>query len=110
MANWTKKELTYLINNYNESNIGYLAKILDRTEYAVSHKAYRLGLKRSDLSDLNTILVDQLEKEAISEARHNRSGYKKALDFSKSLGYRNVSQAVDKLGGYNRFMSEYSLK
>ena len=106
MANWTKKELTYLINNYSENNIGYLAKILDRTETAVKGKAYRLGLKRNDLSNANIDLIHQLEKESISETRHNRSGYKTALDFSKALGCRNVSQAVDKLGGYNRFMSE----
>lgn len=43
----------------------------------------------------------------IAERRNENSLYNHKLNFAKSLGCRNVSEAVDKLGGVRVFNEKY---
>ena len=47
---WTKSEIEYLENEWGSQSVPAIAKALDRTEIAVTNKAWKLGLGRFTMS------------------------------------------------------------
>lgn len=92
--NWTKKEESYLIAKYHIESIEFIMEKLQRSKMSIRRKAHDIGLKRGVLNDGH---------------RDSRTtlGYKKRLEFAYSLGCKNISQAIDKLGGYMQFNKHF---
>ena len=95
--NWTKNEVNFLINNYEENGMNYCSNILNRTKDIVRYKAYKLGLKyKHGLKKYSDKEIDFLRRNAY---KYNLEDLSKTINRSKeSLGIklRNLNIPIQK--------------
>lgn len=99
--NWTKEEKIYLAENYHSLPIDILMDKMNRSNQSIRKKANHLNLTKSFPTPRKT------NESITTTKRYQSSQYKKCLDFAKSLGFNNVSEAVDNFGGSRQFTNEF---
>lgn len=66
LQSWTRSDIQYLINNYPTMKTDEMARRMGRTETAIRHKAYMLGI-------IKTIRMNRRSPEELAKLQKKNS-------------------------------------